>query len=110
MADGGNAHKNSADNVDYEELQSFLDELGDKQHSVSEATGSLRSRIKGIIDEKGWNNAALATIRTIENKSETARADFMRTFLPMFEAMLEHKWREEMHDMLDGVGEDGPTE
>jgi len=91
---------NSSIEVDYPELKSFLDELSNKQRVVSEATGSLRSRIKGILDEKGYNNAALGVIRAIENKSETARADFLRTFEPMFDAMVEHKWRDEMHDLI----------
>lgn len=106
--DGSQMGDNSLDHIDADELQSFLNELGDKQRTVSEATGTLRSRIKSILDEKGWNNAAFAAIRTIENKSETARADFLRTFEPMFDAMMQEKWRDEMRDMLepDETGEE----
>lgn len=92
---------NSVDEIEYDELQSLLDDLSDKQRHVTEATGGLRARLKAILDEKGWNKSALGMIRQIENKSETARADFLRTFEPMFDAMVSKKWRDEMHDMID---------
>lgn len=92
---------NSNLDVDYKDLQAYLDELKDKAHGVAEATSSLRTRIKSIIEEKGYHKGALGMIRQIENMSQTARADFLRTFEPMFDAMVENKWRAESDDMLD---------
>ena len=97
---------NSEITVDAEELQAILDELTDKQKSITEATGALRSKLQEILDDSGWHKGALATIRKIDAMSETARADFLRTFAPMFAAMMEYGWEAEMQDMLDGA-EDG---
>ncbi len=99
----GQMGDNSALEVDPEQLEAFIQELADTQKSISETTGQFRSRIKSIIDECGWNNGAFGTIRKIANKSETARADFLRTFVPMLELMMERHWRKEMTDMLDAL-------
>lgn len=103
MAEAGH---NSEIDIDAGELQQLLDELESKQKAVSEANGTLRARIKEILDDTGWHKGALATIRSIANMSETKRADFLRTFEPMFDALMEAGWRQEMRDMLDAEGED----
>ena len=89
--------------ADGKELQKEINELSDMKSSVSEATGELRSKIKSILDNKGYHSKALAIIRELDAMSETKRADVLRTFSPMFEAMLELKWRKESEDMLDDV-------
>lgn len=110
MADGGNPdlrNSTGGENTDSEYVQKFLDELANKERAVSEATGSLRSRIGQILKEEAYNKAAFAQIRTIDKMSDTSRADFLRTFYPMFVAMYEDKWRIAAEDMLsDGEGEE----
>jgi len=96
---------NSKIDVDPDALMEILKELDDKKQSVTEANGRLRSRIKAVIEETGWHNGALATIRQIEAMSETSRADFLRTFIPMLGVMREHKWADEMEDLFGGEAE-----
>lgn len=97
MADG-NIGDNSA--FDYDDLQRLLDELAGKQTAISEATGSLRSRLKEIIESREWHKGALSMVRKIDAMSETARADFLRTFEPMFDVMVSKKWRDDMSDLF----------
>jgi hypothetical protein len=96
---------NSAMEIDAGELQQLLDELEGKKKAVAEATGSLRGRLKEILDDTGWHKGALQAIRQIASMSETRRADFLRTFEPMFDALMEHGWRQEMVDLLDAQDE-----
>jgi len=95
---------NSKVAVDYDELAGFLAELEDKGTAISEANGRLRSRLKEIIENRNWNKKALSVIREIDKMSQTGRADFLRTFEPMFEEMYSNKWADEVSDMLDGSG------
>lgn len=92
---------NSKMDIDYQELMSFLNDLDDKKTSINEATGKLRSAIKAIIDQKGYHKGALGTIRMIEAMSETGRNDYLRTFEPMFDVMMQEKWATEREDLLD---------
>lgn len=101
----GNIGNNFNLDVDAGELDGILDELAGMQLSVTEANGSLRARIKEVLESRGWHKTALSMVRQIEDMSETKRADFLRTFEPMFEAMLETKWRAEQRDILDPVEE-----
>lgn len=89
--------------VDGKDLQKDIEQLKDMKSSVSEATGELRSQIKAILDNKGYHSKALAIIRDLDAMSETKRADVLRTFTIMFEAMMELKWRKESADMLEGI-------
>jgi len=98
---------NLLDKISVKDLQSCIDLLSDKQRSISEATGQLRNELKGIIDSRKWNKRALGMIREIDNMSEATRADFLRTFHPMFLAMMEAKWDKEMQDLLaDNANDD----
>lgn len=90
----------------YQETQRFIDELANKQKTISEATGALRSRLKEILEQTEHHKGAFAMIRKIDGMSQTARADFLRTFEELFDAMMSYKWRDEMRDMLDGTGEE----
>lgn len=109
--DGTGQISNAVDQVDAEELSQILDDLAGGQKAISEATNALRAKLKQVLDDKGWNKVALGMIRSIDAKSETARADLLRTFVPMFEVMMDAKWRDEMHDLVDdagnGAGPDG---
>lgn len=99
--------RNAVDNVEATELNNILDELAGDQKAISEATASLRSNLKSVLKDKGWNKAALAAIRGMHSKSASARADFLRTFDPMYRALLEAKWRDEMHDLVDEASDGG---
>lgn len=100
--DGSQPISNSEVLIDYDSLEGILSGLSDKKRSVSEASGALRSAIKEVIEEHGWHKGALATIRKIDDMSETARADFLRSFAPMFAAMSEFKWNDELEDLFGG--------
>ena len=84
----------------FTEFTTILAELNNKATSISEATGTLRSAIKGHLDQKGWHKQALGLVRTIDDMSDTKRADFLRTFLPMFDMMMDRKWRKAMVDLI----------
>jgi len=98
MSDQGH---NSNVELDIDELLSFLNELDDKKLTVNEANGTLRSRIKEILGERDWNKGAFADIRKIHAMSETARADYLRTFSVLFDGMMSEFWETEMRDLLD---------
>ena len=102
-----NLGDNSGINVDASQLNEFLLDLEDKQKTISEATGQLRNAIKTIVVETGWHKGAFGTVRTINKMSETARADFLRTFEPLFEAMMDNSWRGEMRDLIEQIEAEG---
>ena len=87
--------------VEPDALHGEIEELASMAKSVGEANGALRNRIKQIIEEKGYHPMALADSRKIDRMSETKRADYLRTFRPMFAAMYESKWRGQAADMVD---------
>jgi len=89
--------------VNVKVLQKHIDDLAGKQKSISEATGTLRSALKAILENEGYHSKAMAIIRQIDNMSDTQLADFCATFKPMFEAMWDHKWAAKCEDMLSGV-------
>lgn len=102
-----NMGDNSELTVEFSELVDALSGLTDKKKAVDEATGHLRTKIKSILDQYGWHKAALAEIRKIDGMSPTGRADYLRSFEPLFDAMVENKWRDEQTDMFgDGTGEE----
>lgn len=86
--------------VDADKLIAWLDDLEEGKKAISEATGALRSQIKAILEETGWHKSALAMIRQIDDMSETKRADFLRSFDPLYRAMMDAKWETEMEDLL----------
>lgn len=90
---------------DPKKLAAQIAGLADDQHAISQATGSLRSHLKAILDQEGYHSNAMATIRKIHGMNKTQRADFMRTFQPMFEAMNAAFWSKDMEDLLDGEPE-----
>lgn len=99
--DGGNYPKNSSEfDVNLDKLLQELGEIDRKKDEVSSSTGDLRSTIKGILDNSGYHKTALAMIRQINDMPATKKADCLRTFRPMFEA-LSPVWEREVQDMLD---------
>lgn len=92
--------------VDPKDLIEDLSNLSNLKDGVSEATGELRSQIKQILDSRGYHKKALAMIRDLDAMSETKRADVLRTFLPMLNAMRDAKWDSEMKDMLDKLDDE----
>ena len=86
--------------VDADLLKQQLETLANMKKGVSEANGDLRAKIKEILETAGYNKKALAIIRQIDAMSETQRADFLRTFEPMFDAMLQFAWQEDTEDMF----------
>lgn len=109
MADT-NIGDNSNLEVDFSDLEQFLEDMANKKKTVSEAAGSLRSHLKGVLEETGWHKKAAAMIRDIDAMSETARADFLRTFEPMFDVMMGKKWRDEAMDIFTDNTETEPAE
>jgi hypothetical protein len=97
----GDIGDNSRIEVEFDVLEKALEGLADKKRTVSEATGTLRNAIKGVIEEHGWHKGAFADIRKIAGMSETQRADYLRSFEPLFEAMKEFKWDDEQEDLFD---------
>jgi hypothetical protein len=91
---------NSQLEVDYADLETFISDMENKQKAISEATGSLRSHLKSVLADTGWHKRAAGMIREINAMSETTRADFLRTFEPMFDVMLSKKWRDEAQDIF----------
>ena len=89
-----------------DEFMKLLDNLSAKGKTINEATGELRSAIKSTLDNYGWHKGALAMVRSIDAMSPTKRADFLRTFDPMFELMFLKKWRDEGRDMIPGDDDD----
>ena len=101
MPDGATYPKNSeAFEVDLDKLLRELGEIEGKKGEVSSATGELRSTLKGILENSGYHKTAFAMIRQIHDMPATKKADCLRTFEPMFEALFP-VWEREVQDMLD---------
>lgn len=98
--DGAKLGDNSLLDIDRNEVEQYLEELANKKRGIDEKTGELRARIKEVIESTGWNKKALSDIRKIDAMSDTARADYLRTFLPMLDVMDAAHWKDERVDML----------
>ena len=94
--------------IDADALIAELEDLAQKKKAVGESNGELRKRISQILEQKGYHKSALAMIRQIDAMSRTSRNDFLRTFEPMFDAMLSAKWRDEQQDLFDDKTETEP--
>lgn len=103
---GDNAGKHPALDVTTAEFNTILDTLAGKMKAISEATGDLRNAIKTVLDQHGWHKGALGMIRSIDAMSKTKRADFLRTFDPMFELMYLSKWKDEAVDLIPDDSDD----
>jgi hypothetical protein len=106
MPDGTTYPQNSLDfSVDLDRLLKELTEIDGKKDEVSSATGDLRSTIKTILDDSGYHKSALAMIRQINDMPDTKKADCLRTFKPMFDALYP-VWERAIQDMLDKADEE----
>lgn len=94
---------NSEIEISYDDLKSLLDETAQTAKAINEANGAHRSKLKEIIEDQEWNKTAFGDIRKIANMSETKRADFLRTFIPLLDVMRDAVWDNELSDLLDGV-------
>lgn len=92
---------NSKITIDEEFLIKTLEDLSNSQKTISEATAVLRNKLGNVLETKGWNKAALARVRAMFSKSDTALADDLRTFVPMFEAFMRIRGDDLMGDLLD---------
>ena len=88
--------KNNGFKADAKSLQNHLDALTLKQKDITSATGALRAALKEILEKEGYHKTATAHIRKVDAMSDTARADYLRTYKPMFEG----RWQNEMADMI----------
>lgn len=106
MADGATYPRNDPDfSVDIDKLIDELSNVDRQKDEVTTATGELRSTIKEILENSGYHKAAFSMIRQINDMPPTKKADCLRTFKPMFEAMWAI-WEEQIQDMLDHMDED----
>lgn len=105
MPDTPEIGDNSDVELSYDEIRSILDDLAGKQKTISEATGSLRSRLAQVLEEHNLNKSALSMVRKIDNMSMTTRNDFLRTFEALFDVMLSKKWRDEQQDLFNDTTE-----
>ncbi|WP_412506189.1 hypothetical protein [Roseovarius sp. SYSU LYC5161] len=96
--------QNSDFAVELSALLTDLAEIDEIKAEVSSANGDLRSTVKRILQDRGYHKGALAKIRAINDMPTSKKADFLRTFLPMLEA-IRPKWEEEVRDMLDREAE-----
>ena len=86
--------------VDLQKLRSELDSLHNKARASSESSGDLGQRRKQAVDSLGCHKDALSIIERVDRMSDDKRADFMRSFGPMFDAM-RPQWDEAAQDMVD---------
>lgn len=103
MSEEAGIGHNSDIDISYDDLKSLLDEAAQTAKAVNEANGAHRSKLKEIIEDQEWNKNAFADIRKIANMSETKRADFLRTFIPLLDVMRDAVWDNELSDLLDGM-------
>lgn len=93
--------KNSEDfAVSLEDLLADLNSAEDSQNTVSEATGAHRSNLKAIIENRGYHKGAFADFRKIHSMSDTALADYWRTFRPLLD-VYEPEINSRIQDMVD---------
>ena len=103
MPDGGIHHlSNSLPSVTLNELLEHLSKRERDQKGISSATGTKRANIKAFVEENELHKGAVADIAKIHEKPTTQRADYMRSFLYLFELM-KPVWDKENTDMLDAA-------
>lgn len=91
--------------VEHDALRQDIDRLANLAKEVGEANGSLRSAIKDVIENRGYHKAALADVRKIDAMSDSKLADYLRTFIPMMEAM-QDDWNGRIEDMVDQMNDE----
>lgn len=105
----GPGHNGDQD-TDFNELNGFIVELADMKQDITAATAKLRTRLKAILETKKWNKSAVAEIRKVANMTQTARADYLRTFKILFAIMCHEKWDNDLRDMIDQLEDEASPE
>lgn len=85
---------------DAQKLRAALDVIHDKKRGSGESSQKLSKERKEQAERLGCERDALALIERVDGMSEEKRADFLRTFVPMFEALMPD-WEDKMRDMVD---------
>lgn len=91
--------------IPVKDLKAYFKKQKDLKTQASEAAGAAGSAADQFIQNTGGNKAAISDLTKIANKSESARADYLRTFMVNFQALYDEVWGPEMHDMLDDIGD-----
>jgi len=86
--------------VDTQKLRSALDRIHTKATSSSESSSTLGQQRKQEVESLGCHKVALSLIERIDRMSPDTKADFLRSFSPMFSALLP-QWEGEFKDMVD---------
>ena len=86
--------------LDLQKLRGSLDRIHGKATSSSESSSSLGQQRKQEVETLGCHKDALSMIERIDRMSDEKRADFLRSFQPMFDGLMP-QWDEDMQDMLD---------
>ncbi len=86
--------------IDAQALRGELDRIHDKAQSSSESSSTLGQQRKKAAETLGCHKDALSIIERIDNMSDDKLADFLRSFRPMYAAMMS-QWEEKLSDMLN---------
>lgn len=86
--------------IDAQKLRAELDRIHGKKQSSGESSSALAQQRKMAAEGLGCQKDALSLIERIDGFSDDKLADFMRSFEPMFEAMLP-QWQDRILDMVD---------
>lgn len=86
--------------LDAQKLRANLDRILAKKKTSSEKSSQLGKYRKGVVDEMGCHKDSLSICERIHTMSPEEKGDFLRSFQPMFEALLP-QWTEEFTDMVD---------
>ncbi|WP_406646912.1 hypothetical protein QEZ52_00420 [Aliisedimentitalea scapharcae] len=90
--------------VDTQKLRGALDRIHGKATSSSESSSSLAQARKQEAESLDCHKDALSIVERIDKMSPDKKADFLRSFSPMFSALLP-QWEGEFKDMVDKANE-----
>lgn len=90
--------------LDLQKLRSELDSIHQKATASSESSSTLGQRRKQAVEALGCHKDAMSAIEKIDRMSPDKKADFLRSFEPMFSGLLP-QWKDQYQDMLDKANE-----
>lgn len=91
--------------VNPQTLRSELDRIHNKKQSSAEASSALGHMRKTSAEQLGVHKDAMSVIERIDGMSDDKRGDFLRSYMPMFQALYP-QWAENMIDMVDQMEND----
>lgn len=91
--------------VDAQKLRAELDRIHGKKKASSESSSGLGQQRKKAAEGLGCDSDALSMIERIDGKSDEKIADFLRSFRPLYEAMLPD-WEARMSDLFSKAQQD----